>query len=92
VASRHRGCPVTQGWTLPDEDCYFKDIDEKTGEEIVNEMYLEHREDNEKTQLQKFFLEEMQRICPQWVQVYDSTRAACSSLPLPKSSASSRMS
>jgi hypothetical protein len=37
-------------------------------------MYLEHMEDYKKTQLQKFFLEEMQRICPQWVQAYESNK------------------
>lgn len=37
-----------------------------------NEKYYKLLDEYEKTQLWRFFLEEMQRVCPEWVRVYKS--------------------
>ncbi|KAF1365032.1 hypothetical protein EJ07DRAFT_97538 [Lizonia empirigonia] len=57
----------------PDPDTYGKDILED-GSEQPNFMYDEHMEEHEKTQLRTFFLEEMQRTCPEWVEVYRQSK------------------
>ncbi|KAJ4338456.1 hypothetical protein N0V87_003999 [Didymella glomerata] len=34
--------------------------------------YWRRVEEHEKTQLREFYLEEMQRVCPEWVQVHEA--------------------
>ena len=43
--------------------------DNEHEEENIN-LYYEHLEEYEKPKLRAFFLEEMQRACPEWVEVY----------------------
>lgn len=34
--------------------------------------YWRHVEEHEKTQLREFYLKEMQRVCPEWVQIHEA--------------------
>ncbi|KAF1939528.1 hypothetical protein EJ02DRAFT_456829 [Clathrospora elynae] len=65
---------------LPDADIYLEEFDEETGKDIPNEALDCHMEEYEKTQLRNFFFEEMQRVCPEWVQVHRNSKlqTACS--------------
>lgn len=44
------------------------------GSEKANFLYYEHLGEYEKTQLRMFFLEEMQRICLEWIEVYQRSK------------------
>jgi hypothetical protein len=57
------------GYKCPNPDRYSHDVKED-GTVVFNKMYLRHLDEYEKTQLQTFFLEEMQRVCPEWVKWY----------------------
>jgi aminoglycoside phosphotransferase len=53
----------------PDPDEYMKET-LSDGTEELNSLYYEHLEQYENVELQKFFLEEMQRVCPEWIDIY----------------------
>jgi hypothetical protein len=56
----------------PDPDA-FPIYTQDNGTEDRNEMYYERLEEYEKTQLLRFFLKEMQRVCPEWVEVHKAS-------------------
>ncbi|KNG48669.1 kinase-like protein [Stemphylium lycopersici] len=53
----------------PDE---FPTYTRDDGTDDRSDMYYRRLDEYEKTQLWRFFLEEMQRVCPEWVRVYKS--------------------
>lgn len=55
---------------VPDPDTYGECFDDDTGAPIPNELYVEHQEEYEMTQLRAFYFGEMQRVCPEWMEVY----------------------
>ncbi|KAF3004365.1 hypothetical protein E8E13_009823 [Curvularia kusanoi] len=57
----------------PDQEGFSNEILED-GSITKNSMYFEHLEEYEKTQLRAFFLEEMQRECPEWVDIYRTSK------------------
>ncbi|KAH6615248.1 hypothetical protein C7974DRAFT_403557 [Boeremia exigua] len=57
----------------PDPDKYMKEVLDD-GTEELNVMYYEHLVEYEKTRLRVFFLEQMQRECPEWVEVYQNSK------------------
>lgn len=54
----------------PDPDKYGRNTLED-GSVRINERYYEHLEEYENQRLWEFFLEEMGRLCPGWVEVYE---------------------
>ncbi|KAH7095631.1 kinase-like domain-containing protein [Paraphoma chrysanthemicola] len=57
----------------PSPEKYMRDtLDD--GTVVMNELYLEHLEEYEKTRLRAFFVEEMGRVCPEWVVVYRASK------------------
>jgi hypothetical protein len=59
--------------TLPMPHEYTKDVQDD-GSVVMNDLYFEHCEEYEKTQLRHFFWEEMARVCPEWVDVHRASK------------------
>lgn len=59
---------------MADPANYSKEIEEETRKEVFKELYFERLEEYEKTKLRQFFIEEMQRVCPEWVQELPKNR------------------
>ncbi|KAG8528468.1 uncharacterized protein KY384_007386 [Bacidia gigantensis] len=59
----------SERYQKPDENTYAH---EENGE--INEIYWYHLEDYQKTQLREFFLEQMSKLEPGWIQVYQSSQ------------------
>ena len=57
----------------PTPDRYLK-VTLDDGTEDMDRLYYKHLADYEKTQLRTVFLEEMQRVCPDWVDVYKNNK------------------
>lgn len=49
-------------------------FDDGTQNEEPCALFYEHLEEYEKTQLRAFFLQEMARLCPAWVEVYEGSK------------------
>ncbi|KAH4039498.1 hypothetical protein HBI09_032810 [Parastagonospora nodorum] len=47
--------------------------DDEFEDEWYEKAYYDDLEDYEKTQLREFFLEEMQRVCPEWMEVFNES-------------------
>jgi hypothetical protein len=62
----------------PNSDEFMKEISDN-GTEELNGLYYEHLEEYETTQLRVFFLEEMQRIRLEWVEVYQKSKLMAAS-------------
>ena len=56
---------------VPMPEMYSKD-EQDDGTFIIDDSYFEDCLEYEKTQLRRFFLEEMARVCPEWVAVHKS--------------------
>ena len=60
-------------YVCPGQDLYSKKtLDDGTKD--MDRLYYEHLAEYEKTQLRAVFLEEMQRVCPDWVDVYKNNK------------------
>jgi hypothetical protein len=55
----------------PDPDTYARDVDDDTGAVTMNDMYVRHLEEYQNQRLWVFFLEEMGRVCPEWVRCHE---------------------
>ncbi|KAK9319193.1 phosphotransferase enzyme family-domain-containing protein [Lipomyces orientalis] len=64
--------PILQGKPLDREPIKSKYQHDENGE--VAELYWEHLENYELTQLRHLFLEEMQRLQPTWVEIFESSQ------------------
>ncbi|KAK9312694.1 hypothetical protein V1522DRAFT_440129 [Lipomyces starkeyi] len=64
--------PILQGKPLDKEPIKSKYQHDENGE--VVELYWEHLENYELTQLRHLFLEEMQRLQPTWVEIFKSSQ------------------
>ncbi|KAK9481866.1 phosphotransferase enzyme family-domain-containing protein [Lipomyces starkeyi] len=64
--------PILQGKPLDKEPIKSKYQHDENGE--VVELYWEHLENYELTQLRHLFLEEMQRLQPTWVEIFESSQ------------------
>ncbi|KAK9235074.1 phosphotransferase enzyme family-domain-containing protein [Lipomyces kononenkoae] len=64
--------PILQGKPLEKEPIKSKYQHDENGE--VVELYWEHLENYELTQLRHLFLEEMQRLQPTWVEIFKSSQ------------------
>ncbi|KAF3049851.1 hypothetical protein E8E11_008748 [Didymella keratinophila] len=60
-------------YVCPGPDQYSKET-LGDGTEGMGRLYYEHLAEYEKTQLRAVFLEEMQRVCPDWVDVYKNNK------------------
>jgi aminoglycoside phosphotransferase (APT) family kinase protein len=48
-------------------------FDEVFENEFYEQAYYDDLEEYEKAQLRKFFFEEMERVCPEWVEIFDDS-------------------
>lgn len=65
-------CSVPKFLRGPDRDSP-PTFDEVFENAFYEQAYYDDLEEYEKTQLRKFFFEEMERICPEWVEVFDES-------------------